>query len=702
MSDARTDLDAAQRQLERVLASPGFLRNERMSRFLRFLAERHLEGQSNQLKESVIAVEVFGRKPDYAPSRDSIVRTEAGRLRARLAEYYLAEGKDDAVVIELPKGGYVPAFRSREPKRQTTLPAKKTLRWIWPIVAAGAVLIIVGGFWLQRAEYFWRSPIAEARYQTITDFDGVEQAAAISPDGHFVTFLSDRDGQTDVWVTQVGSDRFYNLTRGSEPQIVNPSVRTLGFSPDSAFVTFWVRKGSASGDIGIWAVPTLGGEPKPYLEGVAEYKWSSDGSRLAYHTPGPGDPLFVSDGSRRSDDRPIFTAPTGLHSHFPAWSPDRAFIYLVQGSLPDKLDVWRIAPAGGHPQRITSHNGIVSHPVMLNRRTLLYLAGDPDGSGPQLYSTDVERRIPHRLTSGPDRYTSLDASADGRRLVVTRATPERTLWRLPIGDSPADASEAARISLSTHTAFSPRLGPSFLVYVSATGSSQSLWKLSNGTGTELWSGQGAQIFGGPAISPDGRNIAFSVRRTGQTFLYVVQADGANARVVADSLNLQGSPAWEPDGHSITTAAEDQSVPRLFRVTMDGRPPVPFLREYSVDPAWAPDGHFVVYSGPDVGTTFPVKAVTGEAQEQPLPALTLTRGARHMTFLDKGRSLVFLRGDIQHKNLWTVELQTGVERQLTNLAPDFNIGDFDISPDGREVVLERVQERSDVVLVDLAR
>ena len=87
MPIAPTDPEGARQQLERVLASPGFLRNERMSRFLRFLAERHLEGSNNQLKESVIAVEVFARKPDHDPSQDSIVRTEASRLRARLAEY---------------------------------------------------------------------------------------------------------------------------------------------------------------------------------------------------------------------------------------------------------------------------------------------------------------------------------------------------------------------------------------------------------------------------------------------------------------------------------------------------------------------------------------------------------------------------------------------------------------------------------------
>lgn len=61
--------------------------------------------------------------------------------------------------------------------------------------------------------------------------------------------------------------------------------------------------------------------------------------------------------------------------------------------------------------------------------------------------------------------------------------------------------------------------------------------------------------------------------------------------------------------------------------------------------------------------------------------------------------MYLRGEIQHKDLWLVDLETGAERQLTNLAPDFDIRDFDISPDGREVVLERVQECSDVVLLD---
>ncbi len=589
----------------------------------------------------------------------------------------------------------IPAVPPPEPA-----PGNPRTKWTLVLLLGSVASLAIGaGVWLQRTEHFWRSPLADAHFQTVSDFDGLEQGAAVSRDGHLIAFLSNRDGQTDVWLTQAGSGAFHNLTHGSVEELANPNIRTPGFSPDASLVTFWVRKPGGS-SIGVWAAPTLGGEPRPYLEGVAEFDWSHDGGRLTYHTPGPGDPLFVSNGSLATV--PIYTAPAGQHSHFQTWAPDGAFIYFVQGELPDKLDIWRIRPVGGTPERITSHAGRVSHPVFLDRRTLVYLATDPDGSGPWLYSMDVERRIPHRLSSGPDRYTSLAATPDGRRLVATLASPRRTLWRMPTPDAPTQASAPAQISLTSGVGFSPRLAADYLIYVSANGTGESIWKLANGAATELWSGQGAQILGAPAIAPDGRNVAFSVRQRGQALLYVMHADGGNARTVTNSLDLQGAPAWTRDGQSVTVAATDHGVPHLFRVPIDGHSPAAFVREYSVDPAWAPDGSFVVYSGPDIGTTFSVKAVTANAAPHTLPALTLTRGARHLVFLPGGKALLLLRGDIQHKDLWQIDLATGAERQLTRLPADFDIRDFDLSTDGREVVLERAQERSDVVLIDLPR
>ena len=126
MPAAESEVNAARRELEEILKSPGFARNERLSLFLRFLVEQHLEGRDHELKESVIGTEVFGRKPDYSPKQDPIVRTEARRLRERLSQYYDGVGESHGLRIELPKGGYVPVVRIVSPvpepiARRTTL-----------------------------------------------------------------------------------------------------------------------------------------------------------------------------------------------------------------------------------------------------------------------------------------------------------------------------------------------------------------------------------------------------------------------------------------------------------------------------------------------------------------------------------------------------------------------------------------------------
>src|SRR5579864_3228748 len=129
------EAEGARRELERVLEGAVFRRNERLSGFLRFVVERRLQGRGEELKESVIAVEVFGRKPDYNPKQDPIVRTEATRLRARLSQYYAEEGKGDPLVIDLPRGGYVPVFRQTTPVAQVP-----DLRF-WLLIAFGCCTV---------------------------------------------------------------------------------------------------------------------------------------------------------------------------------------------------------------------------------------------------------------------------------------------------------------------------------------------------------------------------------------------------------------------------------------------------------------------------------------------------------------------------------------------------------------------------------
>ncbi|MGB9199810.1 MAG: tetratricopeptide repeat protein [Terriglobales bacterium] len=110
-----------QEELQRILASPTFLNARRPSQFLRFIVDETLAGEE-RLKEYLIGIEVFDRPQDYDPKDDPVVRVEAGRLRKKLAEYYAGPGANDTLIIELPKGGYVPVFH----KRPTTTGHEKT------------------------------------------------------------------------------------------------------------------------------------------------------------------------------------------------------------------------------------------------------------------------------------------------------------------------------------------------------------------------------------------------------------------------------------------------------------------------------------------------------------------------------------------------------------------------------------------------
>ncbi len=101
------DIQAA---LDRVCSKPPFAQAPKLTRFLRFVVHATLAGQAARLKGYTIGVEALGRRDDFDPQTDPIVRVEAIRLRAALARYYAGPGVADPVTIELPRGGYVPRF----------------------------------------------------------------------------------------------------------------------------------------------------------------------------------------------------------------------------------------------------------------------------------------------------------------------------------------------------------------------------------------------------------------------------------------------------------------------------------------------------------------------------------------------------------------------------------------------------------------
>ena len=109
-STHRPSAEEIQVELERVLASGPFANSHRSQRFLRYVVENSLNNRDESLKEYAIAVDVFDRDSSYDPGVDATVRVEAGRLRSRLRDFYAGEGRNDPVVIEVPKGGYRSTF----------------------------------------------------------------------------------------------------------------------------------------------------------------------------------------------------------------------------------------------------------------------------------------------------------------------------------------------------------------------------------------------------------------------------------------------------------------------------------------------------------------------------------------------------------------------------------------------------------------
>jgi len=103
-------------QLEKILASATFVNSGRLSRFLRYAVEGAARGRTAQLKEYAVALAVFDKRESFDPRYDPIVRVEAGRLRTRLKHYYETEGQHDPLLVDLPKGSYVPRFTTHQGK----------------------------------------------------------------------------------------------------------------------------------------------------------------------------------------------------------------------------------------------------------------------------------------------------------------------------------------------------------------------------------------------------------------------------------------------------------------------------------------------------------------------------------------------------------------------------------------------------------
>lgn len=160
-------------QVEQILQSETLQNSETLKRLLKFLAEKTVHGQGDQLKEYTIAVDAMDKPATYDPRHDSAVRIQVGRLRQKLGEYYRSEGKDNPVIIDLPKGHFKlrcePRGVAQEPAR--VQPQRVSVRaFAWAGTALFTILMIALGwaassfFTIRRTEAM--SPVSEGRWSS--------------------------------------------------------------------------------------------------------------------------------------------------------------------------------------------------------------------------------------------------------------------------------------------------------------------------------------------------------------------------------------------------------------------------------------------------------------------------------------------------------------------------------------------------------
>jgi serine/threonine protein kinase len=615
-----------------------------------------------------------------------------------------------------------PLVRSKE--AETALPPTVTMhrapaisRRTWLIVAGLITSTLAATtYWrLDRQDYFWNNPLDNPSITRLTDWPEVEFDAAISHDGKFVTFLSNRDGFYDSWVTQLNSGIFHNLTGGKTTTLLHEMTRSTGFNADATQI--WLRTpapilGTIAASIRptLSLVPTFGGDLRPFLRKLTlNPVWTPDGSRLLFHHATEGDPVVTVDPKDDANEKELVRGRVGEHQHYVNWSPDAKWIYFVRSWRSLEGDIWRIPAAGGVAEQITHHNSHVAYPVFFDPNTLVYRASKEDGSGWALFAMDVNHRIPHQITQGVEEYQSVSVSADGKRLAVTVSNPVANVWKVPLKADMSLESDVAQVPVPASHVTYARYVDGGVLYLAGKGGANGLWKWRDGKAVSVVPARSGRIVYAAVPSPDTIRLAYVVRTQGRNALQVAAADGSNPQALAAGLDLLNSPTWSPDGQWLAVAAATPDGPRLFKISSGGGTPVKLTNVPSYAPVWSPAGDRIVfYDGTVGGSTFDIAMVTPDGQMlKVLPLLHDGQSERlgyhgeyeGYRFTPDGKNLVILLGQFRAMDFWQVELATGKGRQLTKLKQGYSVRNFDITPDGKELLFDRVQENSDIVIMD---
>ena len=579
----------------------------------------------------------------------------------------------------------------------------------WLVAGVAIASVAIGGAW------WWQTragaaTVTNVQLRRLTDFVGLEESPAISPDGKTVAFVAPGGGHRQIWVRLLAGGVPLQITRDDvdhlQPRWTPDSSALICFSPAATV-----------GELGtIWEISALGGVPRRIAFALTGGDVSHDGRRIAIVQSASGHAQLVTIERDGGDVVKVTETSGVVRLDYLRWSPDDRVI-AVQESIPGDFEtrVSIVAAAGGALQRLA-------------RGDLLQgLSWLPDGSGivyssssgsTVLYPPTFNLRVVSRdgaadrqLTFGDVSYTEPDVHRS-RALVASRIRSQSDVWRFPVDGSPADNTRGAvRVTHQTGAAQTPSLGPDGkeLVFLSDSGGHGNLWvaKADGSSSRQITFEHDPAVSIGVPVWSSGNQIAFILTRLGVTGLSLVSPDGSGQRQIVP----RGVFAyWSPDGRWLYYETQRGESSCIEKIPIEGGTPTS-VRCDAFAPAVSADGSTMYYLTRLERGTSGVDWEIRRAQPESGASVTLARVAGSRVPVDLFNLQPVLSPDEKWlamplidgatSNLWVVSSAGGALRAVTDFGDRATVIARRISwsPDGKYIYAAVADVDADVVLLD---
>lgn len=597
------------------------------------------------------------------------------------------------------------------------LQERRASRPLWWMIAGLAIAIAAGGvWWYQRRT---QSGTTAVKFLRLTDFVGVEESPAFSPDGKSVAFVSDSTGSRQIWIRLLAGGPPLQITGGAGDHL-EPR-----WSQDSAAVIYYTPppQGGAQGTL--WEVSALGGAPRRLASAMSGADVSHDGKRLTFFRLNGKQMELVSADRDGSNPRVVMQAVASFSYRQPRWSPDDSTIAYLHSLENWADDIYAVAAPGGSPRQVTDEGTLMSgvawtpdgsHLVYSSARgsTLLYLPTL------HLWSIAVSGGDPQQLTFGEAGDESPDVDHSGR-ISVSRRHMQYDIWKFPTGPDPAEnVRKAVRITHQTGQVQTPTLDADDrqLAYLSDNGGHGNLWVLQLASGETrqiTFEKEAGVVVGVPIWSPDGNFITYATNQPtehGRNIRYwLIHPDGSDPHVV---IPLGTWAAWSGDSkwlyYSESSPVQATGSFRLMKTPVAGGTPVLVRSDNTRGPAVAPDGSALYYVVPlqNLNGSLDYELRVARPEDGPSTLLARISGERvplwqglHPVISKDGKRLVMPLDDSLGTNIWVASTTDGKLTRLTDFGQKrtFIARRLSWSSDGKWVFAAVGEGDADIVQMD---